>query len=134
MYLAGSQIHTYLAVFAEGRYFIRYTQLALQVLSFGEAEGREDFARSRLRRRRLPAPPPSPLYPQRGSRSTGGGLRPLGLFDHPADHIFTAGAMFSQPNYGAASTHIQTLMAEREDFLAVNKRQAARIKELEEVL
>jgi hypothetical protein len=40
--------------------------------------------------------------------------------------------MFS-PNYGAASSHIQTLMAEREDFLAVNRTQAAKIKKLEEV-
>jgi hypothetical protein len=40
--------------------------------------------------------------------------------------------MFS-PNYGAASSHIQTLMAEREDFLAVNRTQAVKIKKLEEV-
>jgi len=40
--------------------------------------------------------------------------------------------MFS-PNYGAASSHIQTLMAEREDFLAVNRTQAIKIKALEEV-
>ena len=35
------------------------------------------------------------------------------------------------PNYGAAQTHINELMAEREDFLAANKAQAARIASLE---
>ena len=36
-----------------------------------------------------------------------------------------------QPNYGAASSHIETLMSEREDFIEVNMQQAARIKALE---
>ena len=36
------------------------------------------------------------------------------------------------PNYGLASSHIQQLMAERDDFLQASKSQAARIKELEE--
>ncbi|EOD12890.1 hypothetical protein EMIHUDRAFT_251169 [Emiliania huxleyi CCMP1516] len=35
------------------------------------------------------------------------------------------------PDYGAASSHIKTLMSEREDFVAANRLQAARISELE---
>ena len=42
-------------------------------------------------------------------------------------------SLFS-PNYGAAQTHITELMAEREDFLAANKAQAARIANLESEL
>ena len=40
-------------------------------------------------------------------------------------------SLFSSPNYGAAATHIKELMAEREDFLAAAKAQAARIATLE---
>ena len=41
--------------------------------------------------------------------------------------------MFS-PNYGAASSHIEKLMAEREDFVAAAKSQAHRIKDMEAVI
>ena len=35
------------------------------------------------------------------------------------------------PNYGAASSHIAELTAERDDFIEVNRTQAARIRHLE---
>lgn len=35
------------------------------------------------------------------------------------------------PNYGAASSHIEELMREREDFVEANRTQAARIQQLE---
>ena len=39
--------------------------------------------------------------------------------------------MFGAPDYGHASKHIEALMAERNDFVAASKAQAARIKTLQ---
>ena len=55
---------------------------------------------------------------------------------HARTNFFEASNRFAMfgPNYGAAQSHIQELMKERDDFLEASRAQAARISELEAAL